>query len=729
MSHLDDHVSEPWADVHLAPGDHPAIGYRSGLTVYEEALIRGQFVGRAWNGAGFLSPWEDARLDPALHAMPQSFSLEIDGQLLGSHWAWGGLERLEVETGIEAIVTLTHTLRPVTVRVYTRLDGTPVMTRWLEITNDGDRPAALSMAAPWSGVLQVVKNWASHLPDPTAPLFSVGYMADDRWVGEGRFVWQPLPSTGLRIDGQYRRDKHRHPMFIVRNHATGVHFFGQLAWSGGYSFEFDLDAEDADRGASDGSARLWFRAGPDAPAPQRIIAPGETVRSPELHLGMLIGDLDQCVQAMHAHLRRSVFRPNARERAGLIESAIGPEVEITVEATLRHIEVATALGAELFWVDASWYTPPGGEWWSTVGDWQVDRDRFPDGLGPIRDLVRSRGMLFGLWMEAERIGSRSAIRAEHPEWLATAYDGRPRVGDSRAPFTFDFSGMLDLSNPEVAAWLEDRIGRVIADNELDFFRLDWNGGQLRAGGQVERDGYIESIYWRYNEALYAMFDRLRARFPEVLFENCASGGGRTDIGMLQRFGHTWVSDWGAAPRLFRIANGMTMALPPESIMLMYGLGSGHTLADVDFQARLMLFGHAAVVPFSQPGSTPNPVQLERVRHTLDLHKTFVRPFAGESLVFHHTPILDGLDPKGWGVLELASAGRDRALVGLFRLASPDGMAYVLRPRGLDRSRRYRVTWDNRGEAHEVDGATLIGQGLVVQLEAALTSELILFEAL
>lgn len=725
-------MSESFADVHFAPGDRPTIGYRTGLTVYEEAFIRGQLVGRAWNGAGYLSPgepWEDLRLDPATHPLPQSFWLEIDGQLLASHWEWGGLERLDVETGVEAIVTLKHTVRPVTVRLHTRLDGTPVMSRWMEITNDGDRPAALSAVAPWSGVIQVVKGWASHLPDRGAPLFSIGYMADDRWVDEGRFAWQPLPAAGFRIDGQYRRDKHRHPMFIVRNHATGVHFFGQLAWSGGYSFEFDLDAEDADRGASDGSARLWFRAGPDAPPPQRIISPGETVRSPELHLGMLIGDLDQCVQAMHAHLRRSVFRPHARERVGLIESAIGPEVEITVEATQRNIEAAAAVGAELFWVDASWYTPPGGNWWDTVGDWEVDLDRFPEGLGPIRELVRSRGMLFGLWMEAERIGAKSRIRTQHPDWLATAYDGLPRVGDSRAPIMLDFSGLLDLSNPAAAEWMEERIGHVIADNDLDFFRLDWNPGPLRAGGQVERDGYIESIYWRYNEALYAVLDRLRARFPEVIFENCASGGGRTDIGMVQRFGHTWVSDWTMAPRLFRIVNGMTMALPPESIMLSLGLGNGNTTADIDFQARLLLFARAAVVLDSQPGAAPNPVRLGRVRHTLELHKSFVRPFAGDSLIFHHTPTLDGLDPKGWGVLELASGQRDRALVGLFRLASPDDTAYVLRPRGLDRSRRYRVTWDDRGETYEVDGATLVRHGLVVQLEGALTSELILFEAL
>ena len=96
-------------------------------------------------------------------------------------------------------------------------------------------------------------------------------------------------------------------MFLVRNHATGEYFVAQLAWSGGYSFEFDLAAAPH---AKDGTARLYFRAGPDAPAPQRVIAPAESVRTPELHLGLVMGDFDHGIQAMHAHLRRSVFRPD-----------------------------------------------------------------------------------------------------------------------------------------------------------------------------------------------------------------------------------------------------------------------------------------------------------------------------------------------------------------------------------------------------------------------------------
>jgi hypothetical protein len=98
-------------------------------------------------------------------------------------------------------------------------------------------------------------------------------------------------------------------------------------------------------------------------------------------------------------------------------------------------------------------------------------------------------------------------------------------------------------------------------------------------------------------------------------------------------------------------------------------------------------------------------------------------------IYHHTPEVDGFDPHGWGVLELASQDRSRAICGLFQLAAPTQPEYLLRLRGLNVSRRYRATWDNTGQTCELDGFTLMKTGFPVRLEGALTSELLLFEAI
>jgi alpha-galactosidase len=703
------------ADIHVTMEPAPTIGYRTALVTYEESLIKGRFVGRSWSGSGFLNDWESPRLDPTKHPTPQAFWLEIDGQLLASHWQWVGVEQKQESNGLHVIVTLRHEVRPVTVQVHTLLDGTPVLTRWLAVTNTGAQPAALAAAYPWSGVLKTTSRWRMHLREPDAPLYSVGYMANTHWGNEGDFQWHPMPNATLRVDGRYRRDRHRHPMFALRNNATGEHFVGQLAWSGGYAFEFDLDA---DAGTTDGAARLFFRAGPDATPPQRIIAVGETVATPEMHLGLVFGDLDAAIQAMHDHLRESVFMPQPRGRGGWVESGIGPEVEITVPYVFHAIENAGKMGAEVFFIDASWYAPPLGQWWATVGDWQVDRQRFPDGLKPFRDRVHELGMLWGLWMDAERIGSKSRIVAEHPDWQGMAYDGERRLG-----------GLLDIAQPAAAQWMEEQISRVIAENELEFFRLDYNVGGMGPGSWNLRDGYVESGYWRYYEALYGVYERLRARFPNVIFENCAGGGGRTDIGLVRRFSHTWVTDWRIAPRSFTITNGMTMALPPEYVDRLIGGQDGHITGDVDFQARLLLFVRPTFGFLSPLGAQMSPVQAVRIKHMLDLYKGFVRPFMSAGRIYHHTPVFGGPEPKGWGVLELASRDRTRGIAGVFQLSDPRESAYLLRLRGLDLGRRYRVTWDTSGQTCEVDGFTLMQQGISVRLEGALTSELLLFEAM
>lgn len=705
-------LGSTWSDVLLADGDTPTISYRTNWVVYEESLMNGQFVGRGWNGAGFIN-FYDGRLAPDEYRAPEAFRLEIDGQYLVTDWKWGGLEKKTTPEGFTDItVTLTHNVRPVQVKVRTKLDGTPILTRWLEITNTGKEPAALAAVSPWSGVLRKNDRWRSSIGGSKLPLYSLGYFENTRWGGEGNFQWHEMPAASYRIDGRYKREQWRHPIFMLRNNATGEFFIGQLAWTGGYDFEFDLNPE---IGKDGDAAGLTFAAGPSAPAPLRMIAPNETVITPEVHLGMVYGDLDTAVQSMHTHLRRSVVTPPARKQRSWIESGIGPEIEITTEQVNHAIDVAIDSGAEVFFIDASWYAAPGGDWWKTVGDWDVNRKRFPQGIKPFRDRAHAGGLLWGLWMDAERVGTSSRVANEHPDWLAMNYNGKREMG-----------GLLDLTNPDAAKWMESQIIRVIEENELDFFRLDYNTDPGR-GVRSTRNGFVENGYWRYYETVYGIYERLRARFPKVVFENCAGGGARTDIGMVRRFNHTDVTDWQIAPRSFMITNGMTMALPPEYVDRLLGGQDGQSAADFDFQSRLLLFMEPKFGFLYPIGANPNPVFMQRMKHWISTYKDFVRPFISTSRIYHHTPTVTGLEPQGWGVLEMGAEDCSRSICGLFQLSMPTQAEYRFYPRSLDVSRKYRVTFDNAGSSTVVDGYTLVENGLLIRLAGALTSELLLFE--
>ncbi len=719
-------VDQSFVNAVIEPtGEGYDICYRTGLTVYNEIFSGGQLMSTGWNGAGYMSKVitfaRIPRLEPDSFVEPQAFRLEVGGMALDSHWSWADCQQVVEERGLHVILSLKHELRPIAVKVHTLLDGTPILTRWLEISNTGEQPAPLGSVSTWSGGLQTTKHWETYLKDGD-PLYSIGYMTDSRWGGEGQFQWKPLPRD---VFGFNRGQRHRHPMFLLRNEATGEHFIGQLAWSGDYSFVFELDADPG--GAvmgHDGHAHLSFKIGPKAPAPLRVIAAGESVTSPEVHMGMLLGGFNDCIHAMHDHMRKSVFTvPEALGRGNWIEMGLGAEVEMSEAMTYRQIDVAAELGVEVFFIDAGWYVPPGDEhqMGEHLGDWKVDLQRYPDGMKPIRDKVREKGMLFGLWVEIERLGKLTELYQAHPDWYSVAYNGVNSTGR--------MGGMIDFARDEVAAWAEETMARIIEENELDMFRLDYNAGHIKAGGYTVRDGYAENSYWRYYEHFDAIFDRLRRRFPNVIFEHCASGGARTDIGTVRRFSHTWVTDWQVAPRSFSITNGMSMALPPEYVDRLVAGQSGHVAADISFQMRQLLFVRPTVSVFHPLGSEGNPVQLAIVRRHLDLYKRFVRPFMKTGRIYHHTPHLDGFEPRGWGVLELASRERDRGIAGLFLLSNPKEREYVLRLRGLDRSKTYKVTWDNCSQSAEVSGFILMDQGLTVRLEGALTSELILFEAI
>ena len=225
-----------------------------------------------------------------------------------------------------------------------------------------------------------------------------------------------------------------------------------------------------------------------------------------------------------------------------------------------------------------------------------------------------------------------------------------------------------------------------------------------------------------------MYARLRARYPQVVFENCAGGGGRTDVGFVRQFTHTWVSDWNRAPRSLAVANGMTMALPPEKVDRLVSGMDCHTRADLDFQLRVTLFGRPTTNDYNPIGSAANPGQLARVRHAFELYKGFIRPLGRDALIFHHTPVLGGVQPGGICVLERAAYDRTRAVIGAFRLSGGAPDEAVVYPRGLSSALSYRVTLDNSGDQFEVSGRELTQSGLRIRLTHALTSELVLLEA-
>lgn len=699
-------------------GRHTA-RYVSATTVFEEVLDHQRLIGLYWSAGGQVQRENVAAglpgLDP-LRRHLETFELEIDGQNLRNGWEWvGASQRAGARAGTqEGVVELRHQTRAITLKVVTRVDDSPILARYLEITNTGTAPAALSSVTPWCGVLwntprpttiqsSPVRGFpANPSLDPSTPPFSVGYFASEEWGWEGDFVWRALPMESFRIERSAHGRTWSSPYYIVKNELTGEMFFMGLAWSGPFFAEFSFRHD----------TLLNFRLAPTAPAPLRVIAPGETVTSPETHIGALHGSLDDGVAAWHAHMRASVVPPRPAGKS--LFTVSGRVVETTGEWILREVDIAAEMGAEAFEMDAGWYGEKySGNWGANRGDWN-EGDWLPGGMAGIRDYIHSKGMLFGLWQEPEALSPSSNTAQAHPDWYLKS--GDLNVGER-----------LDLANPEAARYFEDSVRHVLRDFQVDYYKIDYNV-TTGEGGQHARDGYQENEYWRHYETLYRLFDNLRKEFPAVAFENCAGGGGRNDLGMAARFDYNCESDWSAFPYSIRAINALSLFLPPETLIYYHNhLAAAHHYADMETHLRVTLFATPFYVGFGAQGADRNTAYFDMTRRYIELNKTFCRTILGNHpAVFHHTPDIGVMAPADWCVLEYAARDHTRGYAGLFNLSGQQS-DYLFRPRGIDISLNYAVTFDNLRQTVTISGIELANAGLRIRVEGACRSELIMYE--
>jgi len=463
-------------------------------------------------------------------------------------------------------------------------------------------------------------------------------------------------------------------------------------------------------------------AGPAGPAPLRVIAPGEAVRTPPVHIGPVRGDIDAIVSEWHSHLRRSVLprRPAGKE----MYTIAGRVVEHPGDWILREIDIAADMGSEAFMVDAGWYGDHGRstDWHDNRGDWEEGSMLPGGGVSAVRDYAHGKGLLFGLWMEAEAISSNSKLYAAHPDWAVT-YDG-----DSTRSVNAQWQGVLNLAKPEVAAFFKQSVLGVIGGKGLDFFKLDYNMS-IHEGGRYDVDGYAENQAWRHFECLYDTFETVLERFPGVALENCASGGGRNDLGMLSRFHYAAQSDFSIFPFAIRAINGLTLYLPPESLCYYHNhMYFADQAADLDTHLRVALFCSPIFVGYGGQGADYTTPYFQKTRGYTELIKTFCRPIMAQAAVFHHTPYIGLVEPAEWCVLEYAAQDRSCGYAGLFRLGGDPGHdEYILRLRGIDPGNTYEVTLSNTGAKVRMPGQSLSIGGLPVRLAAVNSSELVLYK--
>jgi alpha-galactosidase len=687
----------------------PHVRYISGGSAYSEELRDGRWLARSWTLASSAPRTLPAGLDAfEVRVKTEPSPAATPGILLTDGWNWtSASESAAAEGSRHCVIELRHSRVPVSLLIPTVVDGTPVITRWLEIGNSGRNAIALTSVAPLAGRL-----WAADAP------VSLGYATRHEITWEGWFGWKAL-HPGVNLLRQEHGLAYDHPYFMLRNEANGEYFFGQLEWPVNRVFEFDR------------SNGLSFKASPNATDALRVIAPGETIRTPAVHLAHIKGDFDEAVQAMHDHIRRSV-RPNlAAELAYRVQCLMPEDQPMTVyrgkehnEANLKKfLDVASQLGIELFILD-------GPTWCRNYGDWLIPKpENFPNGLAPVVDAAHTRNILFGLYAEPEGgrdgyttkgglgIGSwkQSQVFQEHLDWFVQGV-------------------VLNLANPDAAAYLASELDRMIGHYRLDLYRHDFNTMLKGQGSSTWRDGFLENDYWRHYEAFNRIFDGVREKHPRVILQQASGGGTRLDLGTVRRFHEHYTSDRTALPFAYRMLAGLSVYLPPEMLVTPIGMAGPKERPDLDTMLRViyamgntpMVFN--SLVPKSIEELTPDT--RERFLHYSEIYKSFIRPILPKSKVYHLAPVsaAGGVESGEWLAMQFMAPDRSKGWALVMRLSDAGSIAYRLRPKGLDAQREYAVTFDNERRISNISGANLMRDGLRIQPPDPPRSELLLFEA-
>jgi alpha-galactosidase len=277
---------------------------------------------------------------------------------------------------------------------------------------------------------------------------------------------------------------------------------------------------------------------------------------------------------------------------------------------------------------------------------------------------------------------------------------------------------LDLSIPEAAAYMESQVSRAVDFYNLDIYRHDHNGIEMfppgpGAGETLREHGFIESNYWRHYDALYQMFDRIHASHPNLILQQAAAGNIRLDLGTAGAFREEFTSDRARMPYVYRMLSGMSVFLPPEILVNSNGMAWTQEQPDLDTTLRgtYALGNTPMLFNFILPKSleTLAPEARDKFRHYADIYKNIIRPVLATSRVYHHAPVNESgsVESGDWFAREFGSPDRTRAWAVIINLAKTSSASYTLKPKGLDGTKKYRVTFNNTGKVVSMDGTSLL----------------------
>ena len=417
------------------------------------------------------------------------------------------------------------------------------------------------------------------------------------------------------------------------------------------------------------------------------IGVGESFESPEAVMTYSPDGYNGMSQNMHAFVRECIVRGTwkKKERPVLLNSWEAAYFDINERKLLKLAKAARDVGIELFVMDDGWFGERNDDKIS-LGDWYVNPKKLPDGVSGLCKKINDLGLSFGIWVEPEMINVESNLYKEHPDWTMDIPGKNHAEGRNQR--------MLDLANPEVVDYMIASMSNLFASANIAYVKWDMNRIVSDCYSKylpAERQG--ETMH-RYVLGLYRMMDELTKRFPEILFEGCASGGNRFDLGILCFFPQIWASDNTDAVYRVNGMNGYSYGYPMSVMGAHVSSCPNHqTLRITPLETRF------AVATFGVLGYECNlcdmkKEDLEEIRKQIALYKEWRH-------VLRYGTFYRGRNAK---IHEWTCVSEDkRQAVGMImqELTQPNHPTEQYFPKGLDAPKRYEFT--NRSMRYSILG--------------------------
>ena len=551
-------------------------------------------------------------------------------------------------------------------QIYKAYKDTDIISTWVEVENNAKQPITLYRFA--SAFLPVHRgdNWMSHFHG----FWGAEHTLDEEKLTNGQKVISNKdglvntesdnPSFMLSMDGRPLEE-------------NGNVLGGTLAWSGNYLIKMDVH-----------NTKFNISAGINEETSHYILESKEIFITPEFAMTYSTNGKGGVSRAFHRWARQYKLNQGDVAHDILLNSWEGVYFKVNQDEMNQMIESFSAMGGELFVMDDGWFGNkyPRDRGNSSLGDWEVNKQKLPLGIEGLTASAKKHNIKFGIWIEPEMSNTKSELFEKHPEWILQC------KGRSFSTGRGGTQVVLDLTNPQVQNFVFGVIDNLMTKHpDIGYMKWDANCCMLDYGSTYLHKNKQSHLYIEYHKGLNNVLERIRAKYPKLVLQVCAGGGGRVNYGLLPYFNEFWTSDNTDALQRIYLQWGVSSFYPAIAM-------ASHVSADKNHQTgrNIPLKFRFDVAMSGRLGMEIQPKNMSEedkafAKRAITAYKQ-IRPIVQFGDLYR---LVSPYDNKGIASLMYVTPEKDKAAFYVYKISHFVNMTIPkVRMNGLDAQKKYRL---------------------------------------